>query len=61
MTDGKGREKQLLRLVIAGLVLLVAALPAIIETYQAAGFTFRTLSPQVRAVTFSYPNPKQGD
>ena len=39
----------------------VAALPAIIEAYQAAGFTFRTLSPQVRAVTFSYPNPKQGD
>lgn len=37
----------------------VAALPAIIGAYQAAGFTFRTLSPQVRVVTFSYPNLKQ--
>lgn len=36
----------------------VDALPAIIEGYQAAGYTFSALHPGVTPVTFGYPAPK---
>ena len=35
----------------------VAALPAIIEGYQAAGYSLEALSPQVRPIVYAYPKP----
>ncbi len=36
----------------------VDALPAVIEGYQAAGYTFSPLHPGVEQVTFGYPKPR---
>lgn len=36
----------------------VEALPAVIEAYQEAGFTFRTLSPEVVPLIFPYPDDR---
>lgn len=36
---------------------MVAALPSIIEGYQAAGFTLEALTPEVRPIIYAYPNP----
>ncbi len=36
----------------------VDALPAVIEGYQAAGYTFTALHPGVEQVTFGYPKPR---
>ena len=33
----------------------VKALPAIIEGYQAEGFTFDALTPEVRPIVYAYP------
>lgn len=35
----------------------VAALPAIIEGYQSAGYTLEALTPEVRPIVYAYPNP----
>lgn len=35
----------------------VAALPAIIEGYQNAGYTLEALTPEVRPIVYAYPNP----
>ena len=35
----------------------VAALPAIIEGYQNAGYTLEALAPEVRPIVYAYPNP----
>ena len=37
---------------------MVAALPDIIEGYQAAGFTLEALTPEVKPIVYAYPNPK---
>lgn len=36
----------------------VAALPAIIEGYQQAGYTLKALTPEVKPIIYGYPNPK---
>lgn len=35
----------------------VAALPAIIEGYQSAGYTLEALTPEVRPIVYAYPKP----
>lgn len=35
----------------------VAALPAIIEGYQAAGYSLEALTPEVRPIVYAYPKP----
>ena len=37
---------------------MVAALPDIIEGYQAAGFTLEALTPEVKPIVYAYPNLK---